>query len=164
MTNLVRRTVPKINPKIFYNLGTNGEPLRITKCDRAFRTMAESLDHKLECCWRNVMNRRLVISAMVLSVSMLGTQAANAMHINTPVHAAVNAKAKMVKFSVRNDSSAPIKLKAGDDEMSIAPGKTADMKVAQGTQIIALEAQNREAGSVVATVSDSLSGNTLVVR
>ena len=112
------------------------------------------------------MNRRLVVSAMALAVSMLGTQAVYAApaHVGSPLHAFVGAKVKLVKFSVRNDSGAPMKLKAGENEVAIEAGKTADMKLAEGTQIVTVEASNHEAGSVIATVSSSLAGNTLVLR
>ncbi len=112
------------------------------------------------------MNRRLIATAMAVAVSVLGTQAAYALpHLeDTPIRAAVGAKVKQIKFSVRNDSSATVRFKAGDQEISLAPGKTTEIKVANGAQVISLEAQNREPGSVIATVSDALSGNTLVLR
>jgi len=109
---------------------------------------------------------RFVMSAMVLSASMIGSQAVYAapVHLNVPVRAAVESKVKLVKFSVRNDSKAPMKLKAGDNEVAIEPGKTANLSLPTGTQITTVEAANREAGSLVATVSDALSGNTLALR
>ena len=112
------------------------------------------------------MNRRLVVSAMVLAASIVGTQAVYAApgHVKTPGNPVVEAKARLVKFSLRNDSTATLKLKAGDNEYAIAPGKTADMKLPDGTQLIAVEAVSHDPGAVIATVSSALSGNTLVLR
>ena len=48
----------------------------------------------------------------------------------------------MVKFSVRNRLDAPIKVKTGDTEMTLAPGKDVPVKLAIGAQLVAEEARH----------------------
>ena len=112
------------------------------------------------------MNRRLIASTLLVAASLLSASSAFASTttIHAPVNAFFGAKSNLIKFTVRNDSASEVKLKAADSEVTIAPGKSADMKVANGTQVIAVAGTSHDAGSVIATVSDALKGNTLVVR
>ena len=74
-------------------------------------------------------------------------------------------KVKMVKFSLRNDTGAPVKLKAGTDSMTVENGKVLELKLAEGTQVTLEEATaTQPAGTVVAQVSTTLSGSTLVIH
>ena len=112
------------------------------------------------------MNCKSVISAMVLAASVVSTQAVYA--ASTSVHTPVNAiysNAKMVKFTLRNDSSAPLKVKVGDTEMTLQQGKPVDVKLATGQQIIAVETTaTNQAGAVLATAIPGLDGATVSVR
>ena len=112
------------------------------------------------------MKRIFLASTLLVAASLCTTQSSFAapVHMASPVHAFVGAKTDMVKFTVRNDSASEVKIKAADNEVTIAPGKTADMKLPNGTQLIAVQGTSHEAGSVLATVSSALKGNTLVVR
>ena len=89
---------------------------------------------------------------------------ASAMPISVPMHA-MAAKVKMVKFNLRNDSGAPVKLKAGEESMTIEAGKVKELKLPEGTRITFEEATpRRAAGDTLAEVSRSLGGNTLVIN
>ncbi len=112
------------------------------------------------------MNRRIVATTLLVAASLLSATSAFASttSFHAPVNAFFGAKSDLVKFTVRNDSATEVKLKAGDSETTIAPGKSADMKLPNGTQVIALAGTSHDAGSVLATVSNALKGNTLVVR
>lgn len=113
------------------------------------------------------MYRRFVLSATVVAASLIGTQAVYAAPITSndaPVHAFIAAQGKLVKFNVRNDSKSPMRLKAGESEIAIEPGKTANLKLTEGTQLVVVEASNREPGAVVATISSDFSGSTLALR
>jgi hypothetical protein len=112
------------------------------------------------------MNRRSVFGVMLMAASLVSAQAVYAAPttIHTPVNA-IFAKVKLVKFTLRNDTAAPLKLKAGDNEMTLMPGKTLDLKLASGQQIVAVEASaSYAAGAVITTVSDQLDGSTLALR
>lgn len=112
------------------------------------------------------MTRRTLASTLLVAASLLSAQSvyASPVSFHAPVNAFFSAKSDLIKFSVRNDSASEVKLKAGDNETTIAPGKTADMKLANGTQVIAVAGTAHEAGSVLVTVSSVLKGNTVVVR
>ena len=83
-------------------------------------------------------------------------------------HAPVNAMfshVKTVSFSMRNDTKTSIKVKAGDKEMTLDPGKAQDVKLALGEKVVAVEAAgNYQAGAVLAVASSQLSDTTIVLR
>ncbi|MEO6924848.1 MAG: hypothetical protein ABI142_13560 [Bryocella sp.] len=113
------------------------------------------------------MNRRFVASALVLASSLVATPALFAappsFSADTAIHA--TAKTKTVKFSLRNDTSAPIKVKVGDQEITLAPGHPVKVKAPVGQTVVTEEASaNNPAGTVVVTVMDGLDGATLAVR
>ncbi len=113
------------------------------------------------------MKRRFVL-AVTLSLACVGSvdavSSARALSLASPVHAMFS-KTKTVKFSLRNDTGAPVKLKAGADSMTLEKGKVLELKLAEGTQVTLEEATaTQPAGTVVALVSSTLSGNTLVIH
>jgi len=112
------------------------------------------------------MNRRSVFGVMVMAATLVSAQAVYA--APTAVHSPVNAiysNAKLVKFTLRNDSSAPLKLKVGDNEMTLLPGKPVDVKLATGQQIVAVETTaTNQAGTVLATAMPGMDGATVSVR
>jgi hypothetical protein len=74
-------------------------------------------------------------------------------------------KAKNVKVNVRNETKAPLKLRTGDTHVTVAPGETAKMKVPVGQQIVSDETNSTfNEGAVVATVGESMDGNTVAIR
>jgi hypothetical protein len=113
------------------------------------------------------MQRRLIAAAMALAVSTLAAQpllAAPLRAFHAPVHAKIGTQ-KPVKFNMRNDSKEPVTVKAGDQEIPLEPGKMTEVKLQEGLQITTLTATaTHAAGTVLATVDRTLSGNTLVVR
>jgi hypothetical protein len=112
------------------------------------------------------MNRNSVMSVMVLAASLVSAQAVYAAptSVKVPVNA-IFSNSKMVKFTLRNDSSAPLKLKVGDAEMTLLPGKPVAVKLAAGQTVVALEATtSNPAGTVLATAMDGMDGATISVR
>ena len=112
------------------------------------------------------MNRRTLSSAVLVLASFCIPAARNASAtvIPMPVHAMFS-KTKMVSFNFRNDSGAPLKLKAGETVMTIETGKTLSVKLPAGTSVTAEEATaNHTAGSVIAQVSGELAGVTIAVK
>ena len=112
------------------------------------------------------MKNRMFAGIMVMSAVLVSSAAvyAEPAGIPTPTHAAM-ANSKLVKFTVRNDSKSPITVKMGDTEMTFAPGKSTDVKLAVGTQLVAQNAGSGfEAGSVLAVVSTTLNSATLVLK
>ena len=112
------------------------------------------------------MKRRILSTAVFVVTSLISSEAVYAAPaaIPVPVHALFS-KSKLVSFSVRNDSAAPLKLKAGESSMTIEPGKTMPMKLAEGTRVTTEEASgSHEAGALIAQVSSQMSGVTLSIK
>lgn len=112
------------------------------------------------------MTTRLFTSAMVLSCSLLAAQGAHALPPTPAMHAkdAAPAKAKLISFSIRNDSSTELIIKACEQQMTITPGKTMPVKLEKGCQVKTVnETAHLHAGDVLTTVTDYLQGNTLAV-
>jgi len=112
------------------------------------------------------MNRKAIFSAVVLAATLASTPAVFAAPYGgaaTTVNAA--AKGHAVKFMVRNDSASAMKLKVGDQEVTLAAGATIGVKASVGQTISTLEASaSNPAGTVLATVIDGIDGATVVVR
>ena len=109
------------------------------------------------------MKRLSVVTAMVLGVSILSSEAmfAAPLAVHTPVHAMFG-RDKLVKFNLHNSTDAPIKVKAGDAEVTLPPGKDVPVKLAVGAQIVVQEASTHYTqGNVVAVVSSALSDTTV---
>ena len=67
-----------------------------------------------------------------------------------------------VQFSLRNDSTADIQLRAGDDSLTVAAGKKLNVKLAAGPRIVtSSDTATRKAGDLVVEVTPSLSGATI---
>lgn len=109
------------------------------------------------------MNHLKIVSAMVLTTSVLAGSAASAsrLAVRVPVNAMFG-KTHTVSFRIRNDSGQPMKIKAGAQEMTLEPGKATPVKLNVGEQIVILEeTAQRPSGTVLTTVSASLSDATL---
>ena len=119
------------------------------------------------------MNRRIATSVLALSVTFCMTAVSQTASfaprgttttVTTP-GTAPKGKVKMVSFSLRNGSKSPLQLQIGDQQITVAAGQTASLKVQQGIQIVSMSATTQvAAGSVVGTVDNTLQGNTLVVN
>jgi hypothetical protein len=112
------------------------------------------------------MNRRLLSAAVLVVSSLLSAEAAYAAPTTLPLSLhAMFGKTRMVAFTLRNDSSAPLKVKAGDSVMTIDPGKTLNVKLPAGTSVTAEDATtSHAAGSLIAQVTSDLAGATIAIR
>jgi hypothetical protein len=83
--------------------------------------------------------------------------------VHAPIYAMFGT-AKTVKFNLRNDSKEVLKVKAGDAEMTLAPGKTVSVKLPVGTTVVAQEqTQKYHAGEVLTVVSHALDDSTVTL-
>ncbi len=74
-------------------------------------------------------------------------------------------KSSTVKFSIRNDSGAPMEVKIDDKVMTLDPGKPVNLELPVGTRIVANTATtNHPVGSVIEEVVKDHAGATIVVR
>jgi hypothetical protein len=112
------------------------------------------------------MNRRIVAAAMasVLSLSAAGSLHAAPLSVFGQPAADNVTKVKMVSFNVRNDSKQSLVLEAGGQQITIEPGKSAVLKVGEGTDVVNVSGTSHvAAGSVVTKVTKDLQGNTLAI-
>lgn len=109
------------------------------------------------------MNRRIVVSAMVVLSSFLSVPASHAaMFGRADVQTVV--KAHPIKFSVRNDTRETVVLQAGDQQISLAPGQTRNVALEDGLRLLSATASvGRPAGALVVQVGRMLQGNTVVL-
>jgi hypothetical protein len=114
------------------------------------------------------MHRRIVTIAMaVLFSAAVSTRmhAAPAPFFHRHHDAAKPTSSKVVRFNIRNATSGDLVLKAGDQQYTIAPGKSSEMKLPDGTDVVAVNGTPHEAaGTVVTKVSSVLQNNTLVIN
>ena len=112
------------------------------------------------------MNRRVLSTVVLVASSFFAAEALYAAPVAVPISVhAMFGKTKMVSFNLRNDTATPLKLKAGDNPMTIDAGKTMNVKLPAGTSITTEEATaNHPAGTVITQVSGDLSGVTISVK
>lgn len=90
---------------------------------------------------------------------------ASTLHLPAAMHALMGNKEKSVHFSLRNQSGAAIDLVAGDKTMTLAAGKTMDVKLPIGTRILtASKTDKREAGALICEVSAATADTTIVLN
>lgn len=112
------------------------------------------------------MKRRITTTAIFVLTSLFPCKAVFAAPtpLPMPLHALFS-KSKLVSFTVRNDSSTALKLKAGDSMVTIEAGKTLAVKLPTGATITTEEpTATHAAGTVIAKVTNDLNGATINVR
>ena len=109
------------------------------------------------------MNRFRTFSAMVLAASFVtgGAAFASPLTPHSPLRAMFG-KTHTVSFRLRNDSTQPVRIKAGDQDLTLEPGKATSVKLNVGDKVIVSEATSvLPAGSVITTAESSLSDATI---
>lgn len=113
------------------------------------------------------MQRRIVAVAMATLLSLSAAGNLHAAPFGAFHHTAASNKpssGKMIGFSIRNESTTTLVLKAGDQQYSIEAGKSLSLKAQEGTEVVDVSGSAKEApGTVVTKVSSVLQGNTLVI-
>lgn len=111
------------------------------------------------------------LTRFAVAVAASALFAAPAVHaapvkLSSPIHAMFGkSKTSNVKFSLRNDSGAPMEVKIEDKVMTLAPGKPVDLELPVGTRIVAnTDSPSHAAGSLIEEVTKSHAGATIVVR
>ena|ERR1700677_1646442 len=109
------------------------------------------------------MKRSSVVTAMVLGASILTSEAMYAapLAVHSPVHAMFS-REKVIKFNLHNSTDTPIKVKAGDAEVILPPGKDVAFKLPEGAKVVVEESAGHYAqGAVLATATSDLSDATV---
>lgn len=113
----------------------------------------------------DLMTLRTIPATMVYAVCLLSTPgllAAPYLNRTSPM-AAQSAKLHRIAFQLRNDSGQTMTVQAGDQTLSLSPGRTMAVKLPQGQSLTVAQATaHYAAGEVLAVVTDSFAGNVLV--
>jgi urease beta subunit len=111
------------------------------------------------------MNRLYATAAALLVLASSSVLPASASPVRLAPHLHAFFSNANIRFALRNASSAPIDLRAGDSTMTIAPGKTLDVNLPVGTKIVVATATgNRQPGDLVTQVTSVLKGTTVVLH
>jgi hypothetical protein len=112
-----------------------------------------------------MLRTKLLSLALIAAAVTLPTQAvfASAVPEHSTLHAFVG-KEKVVKFSLRNQGTEPVDLKVGNQTLTLAPGKTMDVKLPVGTRIITASATSHTpANTFILDVSSAYTGAVVSV-
>ncbi len=112
------------------------------------------------------MLRNKVLSLAVLAATVIiPVQAVFA--ASTPERTMVSytgSNQKLIKFTMRNTGSAPLDLRLGDQTVTIAAGKTMEVKLPVGTRITTVsETPRTPAGTLILEVSSANSNTTVSI-
>lgn len=112
------------------------------------------------------MHRRIFAIAMATVLFLPAAGSLHAAPLGVFHHTAADkgTTGKLIRFSIRNDSGAPVVLKAGDQQYTIEAGKSLSMKLQEGTEVVAVNGTAKAApGTVITKVSSILQNNTLAI-
>jgi hypothetical protein len=113
------------------------------------------------------MNRRVWMGTMVMAASLFAGGVASATPVKLVVPVAMLDTTKPVRFSLRNDTNAPVKLSVGANanQLTITPGETVEVKLFAGDKIIAAETSGHfQAGTVVTVAQPQLQDATVALK
>lgn len=111
------------------------------------------------------MKYRNLLAVSVVATSLLASPAVYAATaIHSPVHAMFG-KTKTIKFTIQNDTGAPMEVKAGDEVIKLEAGKPVTVNLAPGTRIVSTTATStHQAGTLIAEVTSQLSGAVIHIK
>lgn len=113
------------------------------------------------------MNIRSVVAsfAMVASVCVPGAMYASpTTSVHNPVHA-IFSKPQKVTLNLRNDGAQAVTVKAGEQEITLAPGTKQKVKLTAGDRIVAVAATpNHAAGELLSVVDTTMSQATVGIK
>ena len=113
------------------------------------------------------MNIRTAFATSLVAIFLAAPSApfAAAESIHLPVHAIFSKSQKQIKFSVSNETGAPLELKIGDQVSTLEAGKIMKMKLPVGTRIVANNAtEHHHVGDVLVEVSDAYSDTNVAIK
>lgn len=115
------------------------------------------------------MKSRATLVAAAVATTLLLSPGVFASPVN--IHAPLNAmfakqhKASSVQLSLQNDFDNSVKLQVGDNVVTLAAGKSLALNLPVGTRIVTnSDTSTMHAGTLVAQVSDALSGATIHIK
>jgi hypothetical protein len=115
-----------------------------------------------------IMKTRIAVAALFAAAFLTAVPAsyAAAGSIPSPVHAMYFHGEKKIKFSLRNETGAPLELKVGDQVMTLQAGQVAPFKLPVGTRITTNTAtEHHPVGSLILEVTAGMySDSTTTIK
>jgi len=110
---------------------------------------------------KGIMKYIASISPIFIALTLMAPQDAHAKVANAAI-----GRSKAVKFSLINESGAPLVLKDGDDIIKLEPGKSTVVKEPMGSRLVVVDSpiQSRKPGDVIVEVSGALSGAIVHIK
>jgi hypothetical protein len=114
------------------------------------------------------MKIRIAFAALLAPIFFAAVPASHAAvsTIHAPTHAMYFHGDKKIKFSLSNQTGAPLELKVGDQVVTIQQGQTVPLKLPVGTRITTNTAtEHHKVGDLIVEVSSSMySDSTLTIK
>lgn len=105
----------------------------------------------------------MVLAAVLLAGETVYAAPLSALRV--PVHAMFGKQKQVVSFHLRNDSKNPLIVKAGNQQITLEPGKPVDVTLKIGdTVTVAKATPSFPEGTVLATVNPDLKDTTIALR
>lgn len=112
---------------------------------------------------RRVMGSTMVLAAVLMASGSVYAAPTTALHM--PVFAKMGKTKQMVSFHLRNDSKQPLIVKAGNQQMTLEPGKPVDVTLKVGETVTVAKSTPRfPEGMVLTTVSNELKDTTIALQ
>jgi hypothetical protein len=110
--------------------------------------------------------KNLILPVAAAVCFLVPAAAVFAQQADTTTTKAAKVKApKTIKFTVANQTKAPVSLTAGTQQMTIAPGASQNLTAPSGTKLVTSSDSSLGAsGTIVAEVTDTMNGSTVNVR
>jgi hypothetical protein len=109
---------------------------------------------------RSVVPVAIVVAGFMASATVYAAPT----NVPSPAHI-VYVKSQTVKIALRNDTSAQMELKVGDQVVSLDAGKTVSIKAQVGARIVVNAATStHQAGELIAEVTSSLDNATVAIK
>jgi hypothetical protein len=110
------------------------------------------------------MKMQSFVATVALATVVSLPAAMSASTIKSPVHAFFG-KPHKVSLTLRNDSQQVLVLKAGDQDITLQPGKNAAVKLLEGDKVVTVAAcGTHAAGDVVAIAATQLNDATVGIK
>ena len=106
----------------------------------------------------------VAVVTFAATISLPAVVSAAPVAVPTPMHAYFG-KPHKISLSLRNDGQQPLTVKAGDQELTLAPGKATAVKMLEGDKVVAETASPDHAvGAVLVVISSNLADATIAIK
>jgi hypothetical protein len=114
------------------------------------------------------MKLRIAVATFLAAIFLAAVPASFAAvgSAHSPMHAMFFHGDKKIKFSIKNETGAPLELKVGDQVVTLQPGQVTPFKLPVGTRVTTSTAtEHHKVGDLIVEVNPSMySNSTLTIK